>query len=115
MELIMVTYNPPKLEMGMYLQKKRNGLLLNEYRMVTEQDIQIYPKMGFEWVPVEPYLVDDSIDGDIDDQFAFLIDGRWTIAMFDEILGAGIERVVPVVKEPNEIDKEWLNKILHIK
>ena len=111
----MVTYNPPKLEMGMYLQKKRNGRLLKEYRTVTEQDIQIYPKMGFEWVPVEPYMVDDSIEGDIDDQYAFLIAGRWTIAMFDEMLGAGIKRVVPVVMEPNEIDKELVNKILEIK
>jgi hypothetical protein len=115
MELIMVTYNPPKLEMGMYLQKKRNGRLLKEYRTVTEQDIQIYPKMGFEWVPVEPYLIDESVEGGIDDLYAFLIVGRWTIAMFDEILGAGIKRVVPVVKEPNEIDINWLKNKIEIK
>lgn len=112
-ELIMVPYRPDRLNYDMFLQKVRNGILLDEYRMVTEQDIEIYPKMGFEWVPVEPYIIDDK-EGLIDDEYAFLIGGRWAVGDFDSFLGAGIKKVRLVVRRPEEIDPNVVKKILKI-
>ena len=102
------------LTLGGFLQKVRNGILLNEYRLVTEQDIQIYPKMGFEWVPVEPYVIVNE-QGEIDDLYAFLINDRWSIGDFDSLLGVGIKRVELVKHGPEEIDVDLIKHILNIK
>lgn len=113
-ELIMVPFHPEKLEVGMFLQKIRNGILIPQYTVATESSVQIYPKMGFEWVPVEPYLVSDE-EGDVDSLYAFYIGDEWTIAMFDELLGAPIKRVELVTKEPKDLDYEWVKFQLKIK
>lgn len=113
-ELIMVPDYPEKLSVGTFLQKKRNGQLLPEFRITDESAVGIYPKMGFEWQPVQPYIVSDD-DGTVDDLYAFLIDGRWAIAMFDELLGHPIQRVVKVVREPENIDYDMVKFKLKIK
>lgn len=107
-KLIMVPSKPEKLELGMFLQKIRNGILINEFATANESSLECQNKMGFEWRAVQSYLVSDD-DIDVDELCLFSVKGDLIEAYPDDLLGPDIDWVKKVIASPEQIGQVSIN------